>query len=82
MLLAGIASASCPGDKSYRCKNEEGKVEKDYERTREICQTLGNEQCWCNRYAEQYCDLEDTEHIEGFKDQCRATGKDQYAHQC
>lgn len=82
ILLASIASASCPGEKNYRCKNEEGDVDQDYQKTREICQTLGNEWCWCNRYAEWYCALEDTKHVESFKEQCRATGEDWYAHMC
>jgi hypothetical protein len=80
LLLCGSLVSAC-GDNSYRCRNPDKIVDEISQRTRKICESLNEEECWCVHQAEFYCSTSG-DNIQKFKDMCEATGENWYSFLC
>jgi hypothetical protein len=81
MLLLWATVVSACGDTGYRCKNPDVSVNDDYIVTKYICNSLGEDTCYCSHWAEDYCDPSGN-NIAKFKELCNDQGSNWYWTQC
>ncbi|EXM13935.1 hypothetical protein RAB80_014004 [Fusarium oxysporum f. sp. vasinfectum] len=80
LLLAVPAVYAC-GDNAYRCKNPDKTVSEMYRVTKNICDELKEDTCWCYHWAEDYCDPFG-DNIKKFKQKCEDYGENWYWSEC
>lgn len=80
-LLLGASVAYACGDNAFRCKNPDKSVSEMYKVTKDICDNLGEDDCYCSHWAEYYCDPYG-DNIAKFKTQCENQGENWYWSEC
>ncbi|KAF4333973.1 hypothetical protein FBEOM_12209 [Fusarium beomiforme] len=80
-LLLGVPAVYACGDNSYRCKNPDKTVSEMYKVTKNICDELNEDTCWCYHWAEDYCDPFG-DNIKKFKQKCEDYGENWYWSEC
>ena len=80
LMVAAPAVYAC-GDDAYRCNSRDASASEIQQATRSICDSLGEDMCYCSVYAEDFCDP-GGDNIQKFKASCEEYGKGWSATEC
>jgi len=69
LLLCCASIVFACGDNAYRCKNSDVSTGEMWKVTKDICDDLKEETCYCFHWAEYYCEPQG-DNIQKFKDAC------------
>ncbi|KAI8664695.1 hypothetical protein NCS56_00903200 [Fusarium sp. Ph1] len=69
LLLDAPIVHAC-GNNAYRCKNPDASIEEMWRVTHQICNDLGEDDCYCYHWAEYFCDPSG-DNIDKFKQKCQ-----------